>query len=189
MPVASTVTVAAWLAPPASEPAAGDTLSHGTSAGFWQVGPPPPLVIDTTITRWKSGKPGPTDAAGVGWLMPQAVEDRNVGCVSALAFAPGKNWPPAALPSVCHSTTRSLPTVSSIAPLTGTFTTARPLSIVPLAVPIRVSEPTGIVLTGAECATVYRFTVNGRPFGPVLPEEIVTLVTFALAPTAGCSLK
>src|SRR5688500_5684852 len=127
MPVASTLTVAAWLAPPATEPDAGDTLSHGTSAGLVQVGPPPPSVSDTTITRWKSGKP--MLAAVVGAVTPQVAEDRNVGWVSALALAPGKNCPPVSTPSVCHSTTRSLPTVSSIVPLTGTTTVARPLSI------------------------------------------------------------
>ena len=86
-PVALPVTVTSELAPPATEPLVGDSLSHGMSLGFSQptAGASPSSV--TTIVRWKSGKPMPLVVVGV--VRPQPADDRNVGCVSVVAFAPG----------------------------------------------------------------------------------------------------
>ncbi len=105
------------------------------------------------MVRWKSGTP--RLAAVTGSSSSHCAEDMKVGCVSGVSLAPGKNWPwKLPMPSVWYSTTRSLPAVSSIEPNTGIVTETRPLSMVPLAVPMRVRPLVGIVSTGVEWAIV-----------------------------------
>src|SRR5690554_2425354 len=127
-------------------PLSGLTDSQGTSLGLAQRVPPPPsLSTVTTMVRWKSGKPMAVFV--VGSVMPQVALLMKVGWVSGVALAPGKNCP-LSEPGVNHSTTRSLATVSLIAPVTGIVTEANePLTVV-VVVPISVSAAVGIVSTG-----------------------------------------